>query len=127
MVTAVLPCIRVFLVPRFRCLSKRLSSSCGKQTKVIFKQFVELLKRDPVRSDGGGGGDELGPGTPAQQSNMEDLELPDGGDGATDTTQLLHQQTPFTSLLMLSTRIDLRENNNRLIEDNIPWDCNPSD
>ncbi|XP_010250574.1 PREDICTED: zinc finger protein CONSTANS-LIKE 14-like isoform X2 [Nelumbo nucifera] len=108
-------------------LSKKLSSSCGKQTQVIFKQLVELLKRDPVRGDGGGGGDGLGPGTPAQQSNMEDLELPDGGDGATDATQLLHQQTPFTSLLMLSTRMDLREINNRLIEDNIPWDCNPSD
>nr|DAD30457.1 TPA_asm: hypothetical protein HUJ06_009308 [Nelumbo nucifera] len=108
-------------------LSKRQNSNCGKQTQVIFKQLVELLKRDLVSGDGVV--DELGPGTPGrttQPGNIEALDLPDGGDVVADTNQLLQQQTPFTSLLMLPARLDPRESN-RLIEDNIMWDCNPTD
>jgi hypothetical protein len=76
-------------------------------------------KRGMVRVNGDGA--ELGPDTPpsrcAVQWNLESLELENGDE------ELLHQQTPFTSLLMLPNHVDASEND--CVSDlGFMWDCN---
>ncbi|KAK6922456.1 CCT domain [Dillenia turbinata] len=89
------------------------SPHCGRQKQVIVKQLIELLKRDSL-AGGGRGGEISVPGTPiknAWQGNVDSVEdlVNDGGCGGDEdyglstANQLLHQQTPFTSLLMLPT------------------------
>ncbi|KAK6930761.1 CCT domain [Dillenia turbinata] len=108
-------------------MAKRLQSNgphCGWQKQVIVKQLIELLKRDSLA---GGGGEILVPGTPiknAWQGNVDSIEdlVNDGGGGGDDddrlftANQLLQQQTPFTSLLMLpTTHVDPTVNDGDLL------------
>ncbi|KAF6161581.1 hypothetical protein GIB67_009460 [Kingdonia uniflora] len=60
------------------------NSSCGKHKQVLFKQLLELFKRDPIHGDGVGVGEDLGP---EEQGYNNGFMEP-------------NQQMPFTSLLM---------------------------
>ncbi|KAJ9709951.1 hypothetical protein PVL29_001435 [Vitis rotundifolia] len=114
-------------------VSKRQSPSCGKHKQVIFKQLVELFRRDLLAGNGGGGGrvggdeDDGGGGVcgggenlvPGWQGNVgESIGIENGGVLDVDH-QALEQQTPFTSLLMLPNRATTGGE--------ILWDNNPSD
>ncbi|XP_059669934.1 zinc finger protein CONSTANS-LIKE 15-like isoform X2 [Cornus florida] len=92
----------------FPTVSNLRNSSCGKYKTVMYKQLMELAKRETVRVNGDGS--ELGSG----------IEFDNG-----DDEELLHQQTPFTSLLMLPTTVDSRENDCVNEVDNM-WNCNPT-
>ena len=103
-------------------LSEKQSPGCGKHKLVIFKQLVELFRRDLLVGNGGGGdgdGDEddgcaaaCGGGgggdenfVPGWQGNVgESLGIENGGGVLDVDHQALEQQTPFTSLLMLQSR-----------------------
>lgn len=120
---------------------------CGKQKQVMFKQLVELLKRDLMAGDGGdeggggGGGEDLVPGTPntngrGWQANMEEaLGLRNEGDGenvvfdgvlnASSVQPQLQQQTPFTSLLMMPMHPELKDNDG-IADGDLMWDGNPN-
>ena len=100
--------VRDFEVPGQNCYIGCGTKGEKSGRSVVYEQLVELL-----RSDVGGGGDggddgaELGPGTPgrcAQIGNFEDVNFDKG-----DDEELLRQQTPFTSLLMLPTPVDTRD------------------
>lgn len=122
---------------------------CGKQKQVMYKQLVELLKRDLISGDGseeggggGGGGENLVPVTPNRngggdwQENMEEaLGLRNEGDGdnvvyggvlndSSVQTQL-QQQTPFTSLLMMPMHPELKDNDG-IVDGDMIWDSNPN-
>ncbi|KAK9276325.1 hypothetical protein L1049_005857 [Liquidambar formosana] len=122
--------------------SKRQGLSCGKQKNVIYKQLVELLKRDSVEGDGsggdggdgGGGGENLVPATPNRntwQGNVEEetFGLGNEGDGVNGimgvAQQSLPQQAPFTSLLTLPTQVDPK-GGDRIAEGDVLWDNNPN-
>lgn len=94
-------------------------SSSGKSRQEVYKQLVEMGKRGMVRVNREGA--ELGPDTPpsrcAVQWNLESLELENGDE------ELLHHQTPFTSLLMLPNHVDASESD--CVSDlGLMWDCN---
>ncbi|GMJ09445.1 B-box domain protein 12 [Hibiscus trionum] len=76
------------------CVSSALLSSV-KLDHEVYRQLVEMGKRDLVRVSGDGA--ELGNTTCGEQENLATLEAENGDDE--DVQQ--HQQTPFTSLLML--------------------------
>lgn len=114
-------------------VSKRQSPSCGKHKQVIFKQLVELFRRDLLAGNGGGGGrvgddeDDGGGGVCGGGENLvtgwqgnvgESIGIENGGVLDVDH-QALEQQTPFTSLLMLPNRATTGGE--------ILWDNNPSD
>ncbi|KAI4350460.1 hypothetical protein L6164_004914 [Bauhinia variegata] len=86
------------------------------------EQLLEMARGNLAKIDKEGA--ELGPGTPpsrlAQQVDVDSLELNNGYDD-----ELLKQQTPFTSLLMLPTDADLRKTG-YASEGDLLWDCNPS-
>ncbi|CAK7328377.1 unnamed protein product [Dovyalis caffra] len=93
-------------------------SSSGKSRQGVYEQLVELGKRGMVRVNGDG--TELGPLTPpsrcAGQRNLESLEFENGDE------ESLHQQTPFTSLLMLPNHVDATESD--CVSDlDFLWDC----
>ncbi|KAJ6934091.1 zinc finger proteinNSTANS-LIKE 15-like isoform X1 [Populus alba x Populus x berolinensis] len=137
------------------------SPSCGKYKHVIYKQLVELLKRD-LMGGGGGGGDEGGGGgdfgdgegcdfgggdgrdgenlVPETQSRSawregvgfgngnggrfgNDNVGGGGSDGNVRGEQLLHEQMPFTSLLMLPTEVGVKSNG-KLVGEDMMWDSN---
>ncbi|PSS35314.1 Zinc finger protein like [Actinidia chinensis var. chinensis] len=93
-------------------VSNLRNSCCGRYKNVVYKQVVELAKREVVRADGDGA--EMGPGTP-QYANSESLEDGNGGD-----EELLHQRTTLTSMLM-----DPGESA-CVAEVNNMWNCNPT-
>ncbi|KAF3432334.1 hypothetical protein FNV43_RR27074 [Rhamnella rubrinervis] len=123
---------------------------CGKQKQVMYKQLVELLKRDLMSSDGGeergegggGGGENLVLETPNRigvgglQENVEEaLGLRNEGDGddvvyggvlndSSVQTQL-QQQAPFTSLLMMPMHPELKHNDG-IVDGDMMWDSNPN-
>lgn len=143
------------------------SPSCGKYKHVIYKQLVELLKRDLMGGgggEGGGGGDDEGgdfgdgegcdfgggdgregenlvPETQSRSAWREGVGFGNGngngnggrfgndnvGGGGSDGNvrgeQLLHEQMPFTSLLMLPTEVDVKSNG-RVVGGDITWDSN---
>jgi hypothetical protein len=147
------------------------SPSCGKYKHVIYKQLVELLKRDLMGGGGGGGGGEGGGGGDDEGGDFGDGEgcdfgggdgregenlVPEtqsrsawregvgfgngngngnggrfgndnvgggGSDGNVRGEQLLHEQMPFTSLLMLPTEVGVKSNG-KLIGEDIMWDSN---
>lgn len=128
-------------------------SCCGKKKQVMYKQLVELLKRDLVAGeggevgDGGGGGggvvESLVPQTPNRngwQGDVEALGLEDGCDGvngalgdpasasaaAGAAQPPLQHQAPFTSLLMMPMHADLKESDSIVDGDMALWDTNPS-
>ncbi|XVF59962.1 hypothetical protein PTKIN_Ptkin08bG0004600 [Pterospermum kingtungense] len=110
-----------FMVPNDdSSISSALLSSV-KLNHEVYRQLVEMGKRDLVRVSGDGA--ELGPGTPpitsADQGNFASFEVENGDD------ELLHQQTPFTSLLMLQNNLVLRQND-YVAEGELLWDCKPS-
>lgn len=128
--------------------SKRHVLSCGKQKNVIYKQLVELLKRDLVEGDGGGdgcgGGDggggvgeNLEPGTPTPDKNewQRNVEQSIGMENGVDLVnevmavaeQSLQQQTSFTSLLMIPPRVDQKRSDERIVEGDLLWDNTPND
>ncbi|XP_057949657.1 zinc finger protein CONSTANS-LIKE 15 [Malania oleifera] len=107
---------------------KRHGAGCGKQKQVILKQLVELFKRGLVGEDGGGGGSSV-PGTPNQSvwkrnAVEESFGLGNSGDG----DEVMQQQAPFMSLLMLPTHVDSKEDGG-IAEADVLWDRDkkPSD
>ncbi|RZC60533.1 hypothetical protein C5167_022279 [Papaver somniferum] len=111
------------LFPNVPCAEKKKQQSnpiCGKYKNVMLKQLIELIRRDPI-DDGGGGDDEFSnedwkKGDNDSSNGVNDETM----DGINDSLQ---QQIPFTSLLMLPVRSDVKGSaaNN---EDNF-WDCMP--
>ncbi|KAL9386686.1 hypothetical protein Peur_019810 [Populus x canadensis] len=141
------------------------SPSCGKYKHVIYKQLVELLKRDLMGGGGGGGeggvggddeggdfgdgegcdfgggdgreGENLVPETQSRSAWREGVGFGngnggrfgndnvggDGSDGNVRGEQLLHEQMPFTSLLMLPTEVGVKSNG-KLVGEDIMWDSN---
>uniref|UniRef100_A0A5B6YP87 Putative zinc finger protein CONSTANS-LIKE 14-like isoform X1 n=1 Tax=Davidia involucrata TaxID=16924 RepID=A0A5B6YP87_DAVIN len=102
----------------FSAMLKLRNLSCEKYKNVVYKQLVELAKREMTRVDGDGA--ELGRGTPGSCGLQGNPESTKG-----DDEKLLHSQTPFTSLLMLPTPVDLTENDCVAEVDNM-WNCNVS-
>ncbi|XP_022739559.1 zinc finger protein CONSTANS-LIKE 14-like [Durio zibethinus] len=96
-----------FMVPNENSSVSSALLSSVKLNHEVYRQLVEMGKRDLVRVSGDGA--ELGPGTPpvrsAEQGNLPSFEVENG-----DDEDLLHRQTPFTSLLMLQNNLDLRKN-----------------
>ncbi|KAJ6388256.1 hypothetical protein OIU77_026770 [Salix suchowensis] len=138
--------------------------SCGKYKHVIYKQLVELLKRDLMGGGDGGGGDGDGEGgdfgdggegcdfgggddregdnlVPETQSRSawregvkgvgfgkgnggrfgNDSVGGGGSNGNVRGEQVLPEQMPFTSLLMLPTEVDVKSNGKEVGGD-IMWD-----
>ncbi|KAF9666169.1 hypothetical protein SADUNF_Sadunf16G0201600 [Salix dunnii] len=93
--------------------------SYGKSRQEVYKQLVEMGKREMVRVNGDRA--EMGPGTPpsrcAVKWNFQSLQLENGDE------ELLHQQTPFTSLLILPNHVDPSENG-CVSDPGFMWDCN---
>ncbi|XVF13854.1 hypothetical protein REPUB_Repub09cG0004900 [Reevesia pubescens] len=111
-----------FMVPvENSSVSSALLSSV-KLNHEVYKQLVEMGKIDLVRVSGDGA--ELGPETPpnrsSEQWNLASFE-PENG----DDEELLHQQTPFTSLLMLQNNGVLRKNDS-VAEGELMRDCKSS-
>ncbi|MBA0814561.1 hypothetical protein Gohar_020386, partial [Gossypium harknessii] len=112
-----------FMVPEEEnsCVSSALISSV-KLDHEVYRQLVDMGKRDLVR--GSGDGAELGPGTPpitsAEQENFATFEVENG-----DDEEQLQQQTPFTSLLTLQSDDVLRQND-YVAEGELVWDCKSS-
>ncbi|KAJ7945596.1 Zinc finger protein like [Quillaja saponaria] len=130
-------------------VSKKQNPSCGKRKQVIYKQLLQLLKRDFVDNDDGGGrnaanasprpqagadGENLVPGAPnrskfTRQRNVDAFTLANDSDGVLaaggDAQQSSQQQkpAPFTSLLMMPTKIDQKEGD-EFINGNMFWDSN---
>ncbi|KAA8530069.1 hypothetical protein F0562_004778 [Nyssa sinensis] len=105
----------------YPAMLKLRNLSCEKYKKVVYKQLLELAKREKASVDGDGA--ELGPGTPTRcglQGNSESIKF-----DKRDDEELLHSQTPFTSLLMLPTPVNLTENDCADKVDNVR-NCNPS-
>ncbi|XP_042057295.1 zinc finger protein CONSTANS-LIKE 14-like [Salvia splendens] len=101
-------------------VKKKRNPSCGKQKQVILKQLIELL------ADGGGGGgdgEDVGPGTPSggawrQESfcgqfeeQPQQQQQPQAQD---EKQQELAQGGGFTSLLMMQTPANQKEERNML-------------
>lgn len=97
--------------------------SCENYKQEVYEQLMEMCKTDLVILNGDG--DQLEPGTPpsrcSQQGYTESLEVEN-----IDEEQLLHQQTPFSSLLMFPPNIDLRDNDFSFLEGDLMWVCNPA-
>ncbi|OVA17413.1 zinc finger protein [Macleaya cordata] len=98
-------------------LSKRQNPTCGKHKQIMLKQLVELLKRDPV------GRDEIS--NKEQENIQSNIDACNGVGEAMDGNDSFQQQIPFTSLLMLPVRSDLKENDRHLGEEDVLWDCIP--
>lgn len=109
--------------------SKSQSASCGKHKKMLYKQLLELLKRDSA------GRDDLVPKTPTKSFWQETLQVESPGLGngcdvamaADDNHQTLQQHAPFTSLLMLPTNVDPGDCGDTVVEGNISWHANNND
>ncbi|MCL7024474.1 hypothetical protein MKW94_010773 [Papaver nudicaule] len=104
------------LFPNVPCAEKKKQLNnpiCGKYKNVMLKQLIEMIRRDPVDD---GGGEEFSNEDRKRGNN-------DCSNGVNDESMddSLHQQIPFTSLLMLPVRSESAANNN---EDNF-WDCIP--
>ncbi|KAL4638520.1 hypothetical protein ACB092_03G152500 [Castanea dentata] len=104
------------------------SKSCGKQRHVIYKQLVELSKRDlpcGVGDNGGldfenGGGDDDHHGVVGSANS--------GGGGVVQVQQSVqqqHQTVPFTTLLTMPTtsHVDLKGTDHRIVNRDMLWDC----
>ncbi|KAI5600913.1 hypothetical protein BDE02_01G056800 [Populus trichocarpa] len=127
------------------------SPSCGKYKHVIYKQLFELFKRDLIGGGvegegcGFGGGDGGGETLVTQsrsgwRSGVKGVQFGNGNDGGFGDDnvvvcggngsggnvrgeQLLQEQRPFTSLLMLPTEVDVKSNG-RVVGGDITWDSN---
>lgn len=113
-----------FMVPNEDSSASSTMLSSVKLNHEVYRQLVQMGKRDLVRVSGDGA--ELRPGTPPirssyQKGNLASSEKVENG----DDDQLLHQQTPFTSLLMLQNNAALKEND-YVAEGELMWDCKSS-
>ncbi|XWS40538.1 hypothetical protein CRYUN_Cryun17cG0004100 [Craigia yunnanensis] len=111
-----------FMVPNEdSSVSSALLSSI-KLNREVYRQLVEMGKKDLVRVSGDAA--ELGPGTlpirSAEQGNLGSFEVGNG-----DDEELLRQETPFTSLLMLQN-IGVLRKNDYVAEGELMWDCKSS-
>ncbi|KAG6597667.1 Zinc finger protein CONSTANS-LIKE 14, partial [Cucurbita argyrosperma subsp. sororia] len=125
---------------------KKQSPSCGKHKQVIYKQLVELLKRDFQGGDDGGntadgdaGGEDNGlenlvpettNGDCYWEGDLEARRIEKGDDGVfADVTAApqpsLQQQTSFTSLLTMPPHMGLK-GSERIVDDTTGWDSNPN-
>ena len=105
----------------------------------VYAQVVEMARRKSV-ARGDEDEVELGPVTPpCVQGAVERVEFntnhnnkSGGGNNNNNNNnnnndaELLMQQTPFTSLLMLPSDGDLRRNNYGSEEGDLLWTCNPA-
>ncbi|PSS12093.1 Zinc finger protein like [Actinidia chinensis var. chinensis] len=100
-------------------ISKSQNLSCGKQKPVLFRQLMELFKRELVGvDDNGGGGDggvgeDLVPGTPNQSAWQGNVE-------SVNHSMQQQDETPFNSLLVMQTHVDLNHND-QIAEGNTTW------
>lgn len=123
-----------------KSMKKHSPPACGKQRHVVMKQLMGLLERDLV-DGGGGGGEELGPGTPTAgaggcglwQGNEEVGELGNVGDGVIGIVdqqfqpQQQQQNAPFMSLLMMQTTTAANpKESDRMMERNM-WNTSACD
>ncbi|KAJ7957503.1 Zinc finger protein like [Quillaja saponaria] len=126
-------------------LSKKQSPCWGNRKQVIYKQLLELLKRDFLGGDDAGGddavdnepgteaagdGENLVPGTPnrknTRQRSVEAFNLENGVLATAGVTQQPSQHqapVPSTSLLMMPTQIDQKKDD-EFISGNMLWDSN---
>ncbi|XVE66135.1 hypothetical protein DITRI_Ditri08aG0056100 [Diplodiscus trichospermus] len=101
---------------------KKQSHGSGKCKQVIYKQLVELMKRDFVGgavADGGvGGGENLVPNVEANCSFFARQEVQQTQQQQQTQTQT---QTPFTSLHKMPT-----QDSERIVDGNVLWNGNPN-
>lgn len=149
----IVPNENAFLFANLSCtdaapMVKRQSPSCGKHKQVIYKQLVELLKRDfeggeegdnheDNNGDGDAGGEdvgmenlvpETGNGVCYWQENLEARRIEKGDDGVfvdAAPQQPLPQQTSFTSLLTMPPHMGLKDSE-RVVDGTGGWDTNPN-
>lgn len=138
-----------FLFANLNCtdsasMLKRQSPSCGKHKQVIYKQLVELLKRDFEGGDDGGDncdGDAVGEdglenlvpettnGDCYWQGDLESRQNEKEDDGVfvdyAPPQQSLQQQTSFTSLLTIPPHTGLKDNE-RIVDETCEWESNPN-
>ncbi|KDP23287.1 hypothetical protein JCGZ_23120 [Jatropha curcas] len=120
--------------------SKRHQSPCcGKYKQAIYKQLVGLFKRNMMNGDtggGDGGGESMMPVTPTRsgwQENVDTVDFGNGNDGVIDAAgagstipqQSFQEQTPYASLFMLPSQMDLKPSG-RVVPGDIMWDSNAS-
>ncbi|XP_015570942.2 zinc finger protein CONSTANS-LIKE 14 [Ricinus communis] len=90
----------------------------------MYKQLLELGKRERVKVNGDGDGEELRPETPpsrcGQQGNLVNLQMENGNE-----EEFHHQERPFASMLMLPNLEDVRESDGAA-DGVLLWDCNPT-
>ncbi|XP_022751839.1 zinc finger protein CONSTANS-LIKE 14-like [Durio zibethinus] len=112
-----------FMVPNENSSVSSALLSSVKVNHEVYRQLVEMAKRDLVRIRGDAA--ELGPGTPPngsfEQGNLLSFEVENG-----DDEELLHRQTPFISLLMLHNNELLRKHAFVANEGELMWDCKSS-
>ncbi|XVF16131.1 hypothetical protein REPUB_Repub10bG0005200 [Reevesia pubescens] len=101
-----------FMVPNEDSSVSSALLSSVKLDHELYRQLVKMGKRDLVRVSGDGA--ELEPGTPPNRSSEQENLGKNG-----DDEKLMHQQTPFTSLLML-------QKNDYVTEGELMWDCKSS-
>ncbi|XP_057771240.1 zinc finger protein CONSTANS-LIKE 14-like [Salvia miltiorrhiza] len=90
-------------------VKKKKNPSCGKQKQVILKQLIELI------ADGGGGdGEDVGPGTPSGGAWRQESFCGQYEEQPQEQQQELPQGGGFTSLLMLQTPANQKEERNML-------------
>ncbi|OMO85499.1 Zinc finger, B-box [Corchorus capsularis] len=110
-----------FMVPTEN--SSALLSSV-KLNHEVYRQLVEMGKRDLVRVSGDGA--EMGPETPSSRSSehgkVGSFEMENGDD---EELELLHKQTPFTDLLMLQNN-GVSRKNDYVAEGELMYDCKSS-
>ncbi|EOY02900.1 B-box type zinc finger protein with CCT domain, putative [Theobroma cacao] len=111
-----------FMVPNENSSVSSALLSSVKLNHEVYRQLVEMGKRDLVRVSGDGA--ELGPGTPpgrsSEKGNLGSFEVENG-----DDEELLHQRTSFSSLLMLQNNVALRKTD-YVAEGELIWDYNSS-
>lgn len=120
------------VLPNMGCGEVAIKKQSGKQKQILYKQLVELLKRE-YSVAGGGGESNCQPGTPNRsggwQPNAEAIGLrnENSGDGVDAVLtgssavepQLQQQTTPFTSLLMMPVH---PHDDDGIVDGDMLWD-----
>ncbi|EEF50090.1 hypothetical protein RCOM_1437660 [Ricinus communis] len=112
---------------------RKQSPSCGKDKQVVYKQLMELLKRNLMSADGGGdSGGNLVPETPIKSgwqgdNNAEGGDFGNGNHGGVNVIPQ-QQEVGFTSLLTMPSQMDLKSiaRGELSTEDHLMWDNNAS-
>ena len=105
------------------------SKSCGKQRHVIYKQLVELFKRNLPCGGGDNGGVDFENGGGDDDHGVVG-SASSGGGGVVQVQQSVqqqqqHQTVPFTTLLTMPTtsHVDLKDTDHRTLNRDMLWDC----